>query len=99
MSNLDAHTPAQLDYRMPAEWEPHEATWIAWPHNRNPLGHAPTTGTDGGNEAPRASWQVKTWPGSPHFGTKVSHWPGYFFPQAPHLAQAMVLVKLSKKRI
>src|SRR5262249_55422304 len=19
--------------RMPAEWEPHEATWIAWPHN------------------------------------------------------------------
>jgi agmatine deiminase len=24
--------PAQLGYRMPAEWEPHEATWIAWPH-------------------------------------------------------------------
>jgi agmatine deiminase len=21
--------------RMPAEWEPHEATWIAWPHNEN----------------------------------------------------------------
>ena len=21
--------------RMPAEWEPHEATWIAWPHERN----------------------------------------------------------------
>lgn len=21
--------------RMPAEWEPHEATWIAWPHNRD----------------------------------------------------------------
>jgi agmatine deiminase len=20
---------------MPAEWEPHEATWIAWPHNRH----------------------------------------------------------------
>ena len=20
-------------FRMPAEWEPHEATWIAWPHN------------------------------------------------------------------
>ena len=19
--------------RMPAEWEPHEATWIGWPHN------------------------------------------------------------------
>jgi agmatine deiminase len=27
-------TPAQLGYRMPAEWEPHEATWIAWPHHR-----------------------------------------------------------------
>ena len=22
-------------FRMPAEWEPHEATWIAWPHNRD----------------------------------------------------------------
>lgn len=21
------------DYRMPAEWEPHEATWLAWPFN------------------------------------------------------------------
>ena len=20
---------------MPAEWEPHEATWIAWPHQRD----------------------------------------------------------------
>jgi agmatine deiminase len=28
------NTPAQLGYRMPAEWEPHEATWIAWPHNK-----------------------------------------------------------------
>ncbi|MBK9167665.1 MAG: agmatine deiminase family protein [Bryobacterales bacterium] len=27
-------TPRSLGYRMPAEWEPHEATWIAWPHNR-----------------------------------------------------------------
>ena len=27
-------TPAELGFRMPAEWEPHEATWIAWPHNR-----------------------------------------------------------------
>lgn len=22
-------------YRMPAEWEPHAATWIAWPHHRD----------------------------------------------------------------
>ena len=28
-------TPASRGYRMPAEWEPHEATWIAWPHNRS----------------------------------------------------------------
>jgi agmatine deiminase len=24
--------PASLHFRMPAEWEPHEATWLAWPH-------------------------------------------------------------------
>ncbi len=22
-------------YRMPAEWEPHQATWISWPHKRD----------------------------------------------------------------
>jgi agmatine deiminase len=27
-------TPQSLGYRMPAEWEPHAATWLAWPHNR-----------------------------------------------------------------
>jgi agmatine deiminase len=26
-------TPAALGYRLPAEWEPHAATWIGWPHN------------------------------------------------------------------
>jgi agmatine deiminase len=26
-------SPAALGYRLPAEWEPHEATWIGWPHN------------------------------------------------------------------
>jgi agmatine deiminase len=26
-------TPAAAGFRLPAEWEPHEATWIAWPHN------------------------------------------------------------------
>ncbi|HKC87731.1 MAG TPA: agmatine deiminase family protein, partial [Blastocatellia bacterium] len=25
-------TPRQLGYHMPAEWEPHEATWLSWPH-------------------------------------------------------------------
>ncbi|HUD98703.1 MAG TPA: agmatine deiminase family protein [Bryobacteraceae bacterium] len=28
-------TPRALGFRMPAEWEPHAATWIAWPHNRD----------------------------------------------------------------
>ena len=26
-------SPRELGYRMPAEWEPHRATWLAWPHN------------------------------------------------------------------
>ena len=26
-------TPRELGYRMPAEWERHDATWLAWPHN------------------------------------------------------------------
>src|ERR1700760_2638869 len=25
--------PSQTHYSMPAEWAPHSATWIAWPHN------------------------------------------------------------------
>jgi agmatine deiminase len=25
-------SPAALGYRFPAEWEPHAATWLAWPH-------------------------------------------------------------------
>src|SRR5262245_52357586 len=25
-------TPFALGFRMPAEWEPHDATWLAWPH-------------------------------------------------------------------
>ncbi|HSJ99327.1 MAG TPA: agmatine deiminase family protein [Myxococcota bacterium] len=27
-------TPASQGYRWPAEWEPHRATWLSWPHNR-----------------------------------------------------------------
>ena len=30
---VPARKPADIGFRMPAEWEPHEATWIAWPHN------------------------------------------------------------------
>src|SRR5262245_544099 len=29
-----ARTPAALGYAMPAEWERHAATWLAWPHDR-----------------------------------------------------------------
>src|SRR5256886_105765 len=28
---MTAETPANLGYRMPAEWEPHAATWLSWP--------------------------------------------------------------------
>jgi agmatine deiminase len=27
-------TPSALDLRMPAEWSPHAATWLAWPHKK-----------------------------------------------------------------
>jgi len=27
-------TPQEMSYAMPAEWEPHAATWLAWPHNQ-----------------------------------------------------------------
>ena len=30
----EGKTPRELGYSMPAEWEPHQATWLAWPHNR-----------------------------------------------------------------
>ena len=27
-------SPTRRGFRMPAEWEPHRATWMIWPHNR-----------------------------------------------------------------
>lgn len=30
---MEDKTPNALGYRMPAEWEPHEGTWLIWPHN------------------------------------------------------------------
>ncbi len=33
LRRLPSQTPRALGYRMPAEWEPHEATWLVWPHN------------------------------------------------------------------
>src|ERR1041385_5333809 len=43
MSQLTKHrksqsgdqSPHSKGFRMPAEWERHEATWIGWPHNRS----------------------------------------------------------------
>ena len=29
---MSLKTPKELGYRMPAEWEPHEGTWLIWPH-------------------------------------------------------------------
>jgi agmatine deiminase len=31
LSRMVERTPAELGYRMPAEWERHEATWLSWP--------------------------------------------------------------------
>ena len=35
MSADHAETPSARGYRQPAEWAPHEATWLSWPHNRD----------------------------------------------------------------
>jgi agmatine deiminase len=32
VKNAAIQTPRELGYHMPAEWEPHEATWLSWPH-------------------------------------------------------------------
>lgn len=29
---MSTKTPSSLGYHMPAEWEPHEGTWLIWPH-------------------------------------------------------------------
>ncbi|MCB0496839.1 MAG: agmatine deiminase family protein [Cyclobacteriaceae bacterium] len=28
-------TPKSLGFRFPAEWHPHRATWLSWPHNKD----------------------------------------------------------------
>ncbi len=39
MTSADRPVPADLGYRMPAEWHPHRATWLAWPHNAETWPH------------------------------------------------------------
>jgi agmatine deiminase len=33
-ATLAQSTPFESGFRMPAEWEPHHATWLGWPHER-----------------------------------------------------------------
>ncbi len=35
MTPTEPTPPAAAGYRMPAEWEPHRGTWLAWPHRRS----------------------------------------------------------------
>ena len=35
-------TPKDAGYIMPAEWHPHNAVWISWPHNKETLGNVLT---------------------------------------------------------
>ena len=42
--SLETPNPYTLGYRMPAEWEPHAATWLAWPHNAETWPDQVTTG-------------------------------------------------------
>ena len=36
---MPLETPAAHGYSMPAEWQRHTATWLAWPHNRDTWPH------------------------------------------------------------
>jgi len=49
---MPADTPAALGYAMPAEWEPHERTWMAFPTRND------TFDTAEGLEAARTAWSA-----------------------------------------
>ena len=34
-------TPRNRGFHMPAEWEPHDAVWLSWPHNKNTFPNLP----------------------------------------------------------
>jgi agmatine deiminase len=36
-----SRSPLRLGYRMPAEWEPHAATWLAWPQDNDTFSDLP----------------------------------------------------------
>jgi len=35
----EGDTPRNRGFHMPAEWEPHEAVWLSWPHNKGTFPH------------------------------------------------------------
>ena len=35
----EGDTPQNRGFHMPAEWEPHEAVWLSWPHNQMTFPH------------------------------------------------------------
>jgi agmatine deiminase len=35
----EGDTPRNRGFHMPAEWEPHDAVWLSWPHNRLTFPH------------------------------------------------------------
>jgi agmatine deiminase len=35
----EGDTPLNRGFHMPAEWEPHDAVWLSWPHNRMTFPH------------------------------------------------------------
>ncbi len=39
LSKGASSTPRGLEFRLPAEWEQHEATWLAWPHDHQTWPH------------------------------------------------------------
>ncbi len=35
----EGDTPGNRGFHMPAEWEPHDAVWLSWPHNKQTFPH------------------------------------------------------------
>ncbi|MCD0481500.1 agmatine deiminase family protein [Streptacidiphilus sp. ASG 303] len=49
-----APSPAELGFSMPAEWQPHERTWMAFPTPNDTFGSDPSEG--GGLDTARRAW-------------------------------------------
>ena len=57
---MSTDTPASLGYRLPAEWEPHAATWLAWPHKRGDVARQIRADPGGLGHAGEHAGQVRT---------------------------------------